>query len=290
EQYISAVAKEEHLYEQHEEFSCWLGHLCDALEVVDWRSGEIRDRDINEWLLTKTLTALEAIDHPRVQRWVKTLRRHQDQLLTYLDWLSASLQPYQIELAQHLNAPEEQKRFMRLVARCWRLRQGVINGHKGFRSPLELAQQDLDALLASAPHLSSCADCLTKLLDAAARSSSMIENINGLLKQFLHNRRAFRNSDTLQNYLNLFTLWYNTHLFARGKRKGQTQVVFGRKNSPTWGDHLQVADAAAWAHYQQLARNDSTYTDLVSHLVRLIRVGVDTRGVVRPLHELGGEE
>ncbi|MCP4166554.1 MAG: hypothetical protein GY759_11755, partial [Chloroflexi bacterium] len=50
----------------------------------------------------------------------------------------------------------------------------------------------------------------------------MIENINGLLKQFLHNRRAFRNSDTLQNYLNLFTLWYNTHLFARGKRKGQS--------------------------------------------------------------------
>ncbi|MCP4167967.1 MAG: hypothetical protein GY759_19020, partial [Chloroflexi bacterium] len=25
-----------------------------------------------------------------------------------------------------------------------------------------------------------------------------------------------------QNYINLFTLWYNTHLFARGKRKGQS--------------------------------------------------------------------
>jgi len=222
EHYVPAVAKEERLYEQHAEFSCWLEHLCDALEVVDWRSGEIRDRDINEWLLTETLTALEAINHPRVQRWVKLLRRHQDQLLTYLDWLAASLQPYQTELAQHLKAPEDQKRFMRLVARCWRLRQGIINGHKGFRSLLELAQQDLDALLASAPQLSSYADCLTELLDAAARSSSMIENINGLLKQFLHPRRTFRNSDTLQNYLNLFTLWYNTHVFARGKRKGQS--------------------------------------------------------------------
>ncbi len=27
------------------------GHLCDALELVDWRSGEIRDSEINEWLL-----------------------------------------------------------------------------------------------------------------------------------------------------------------------------------------------------------------------------------------------
>lgn len=222
EQYVPAVANEERLYAQHAEFSCWLEHLCDALEVVDWRSGEIRDRDINEWLLTETLAALEAIDHPRVQKWGKTLRRHQEQLLTYLDWLAASLQPYQTELAQHLKAPEDQKRFMRLVARCWRLRQGLINGHKGFRSLLELAQQDLEALLAHFPQLSSCADRLIELLDAAARTSSMIENINGLLKQFLHPRRTFRNSDTLQNYLNLFTLWHNMRVFARGKRQGQS--------------------------------------------------------------------
>ena len=222
EHYIPAVAKEDRLYEQHAEFSCWLEHLCDALEVVDWRSGEIRDRDINEWLLTETLTALEAINHPRIQRWVKPLHRHQDQLLTYLDWLTASLQPYQTELAQHLKAPEDLKRFMRLVARYWRLRQGIINGNKGFRSLLELAQQDLEALLVSSPQLSFFADRLLELLDAAARTSSMIENINGLLKQFFHPRRAFRNSDTLQNYLNLFTLWYNTHVFARGKRQGQS--------------------------------------------------------------------
>ena len=60
----------------------------------------------------------------------------------------------------------------------------------------------------------SLANRLIELLDAAARTSSMIENINGLLKQFLHNRRAFRNSETLQNYLNLFTLWHNMRVFA----------------------------------------------------------------------------
>jgi hypothetical protein len=222
EHYISAVVREERLYEQHAQFSCWLEHLCDALEVVDWRSGEIRDRAINEWLLTETLSALEAIDHPRVQKWVKSLHYHQAQLLTYLDWLTASLQPYELELVQHLDSPEVRKQFMRRVARCWRLRQGIINGHNGLRSHLKLAQQDLDALLAFAPQLSPLADRLIEVLDAAARTSSMIENINGLLKQFLHNRRAFRNSDTLQNYLNLFTLWHNMRVFARGKRQGQS--------------------------------------------------------------------
>ena len=72
----------------------------DALELVDWRSGEIRDRAINEWLLEETLTAMSDIDHPRVQKWVKTLRRHQSQLLTSLDWLATSLQPYREQLAQ----------------------------------------------------------------------------------------------------------------------------------------------------------------------------------------------
>jgi hypothetical protein len=90
----------------------------------------------------------------------KSLRRHQKQLLTYLDWLAASLKPYEAELALYLHTPEERKQFMRLVARCWRLGQGVINGHKGFRSLLELAQQDLDAFLASAPQLSALADRL----------------------------------------------------------------------------------------------------------------------------------
>ncbi len=142
EHYIPAVAKEERLYEQYAEFACWLEHLCDALEVVDWRSGEIRDRATNEWLLEETLKALETIDHPRIRKWVKTLRRYQSQLLTCLDWLAASLQPYQTELAQHLQTPEEQKQFMRLVARCWRLRQGIINGHRGFRLPPQLAQEE----------------------------------------------------------------------------------------------------------------------------------------------------
>jgi hypothetical protein len=222
EHYIPTIAKENRLYEQHDQFSCWLEHLCDALEVVDWRSGEIRDRAINEWLLVESLTAMAEIDHPRVQKWVKSLRRHQKQLFTYLDWLAVSLQPYEAELALYLDTPEERNQFMRRVARCWRLGQGVINGHKGLRSLLELAQQDLEALLASAPQFSPLANLLIELLDAAARTSSMIENINGLLKQFLHNRRAFRNSETLQNYLNLFTLWHNMRVFARGKRQGMS--------------------------------------------------------------------
>ena len=57
DKYIPTVAKEERLYDQHDAFAEWLTYLYDALELVDWRSGEIRDREINGWLLAETLTS-----------------------------------------------------------------------------------------------------------------------------------------------------------------------------------------------------------------------------------------
>lgn len=222
DKYIPADAAETRLYEQHHQFDHWLSHLVDALELVDWRSGEIRERATNDWLLTETLTALAQIDHPQVQKWVKTLRRHQPQLLTSLDWLAASLTDFLPQLARQLPHPARQHTFCRTVARHWRLSQALINGHVRFRSLAQQAETDLLDWLTAQPHLQPLADQLQALLDAAGRTSSMIENINGLLQQFLHQHRAFRNLDTLQLYLNLFTLWHNMRRFERGKRQGQS--------------------------------------------------------------------
>jgi hypothetical protein len=63
---------------------------------------------------------------------------------------------------------------------------------------------------------------LMHILDAAGHTSSLVECINGLLKSFLNNRRAFRNPDTAQAYLNLFVLWHNMRVYERGKRAGKS--------------------------------------------------------------------
>ena len=221
DKYIPAVTKEEQLYEQHDTFAQWLDHLVDALELVDWRRGEIRERATNEWLLAETLTAMSLIEQPCIQTWVKTLRRHQGQLLTSLDWLAVSLHPLRQQLAERMEGSAAES-FMRHVARCWRLRQGVINGHRQFRTRLHQAEAALHALIADDAWRQQQADQLFHLLDAACRTSSLIEGINGLLKQFLHNHRAFHSPETLQLYLNLFVLWHNTRVFERGKRQGKS--------------------------------------------------------------------
>jgi len=221
ETYVPAVMKEELRYDQHAAFAEWLSHFVDALEWVDWRSGEIRERALNEWLLEETLTGMFAIDQPRVQKWVKTLRRHQSQLLTGLDWLATSMQSYREQLAQVV-PDDQQESFMHIVARHWRLKQALINGHHSLRQAAQEAASVFSSLTANDCQQQQLAEMLLDLLNAACRTSSMIENINGLLKQFLHNHKAFRCSETLQLYLNLFVLWHNMRVFERGKRQGSS--------------------------------------------------------------------
>ena len=221
EKYVPAVIKEEMSYDKQALFAEWLSHFVDALEWVDWRSGEIRDRATNEWLMNETLTAMAAIDHPRIRKWVKTLRRHQSQLLTGLDWLDTSLQGYREKLAQVVGA-DEQKSFMQVVARYWRLQQALINGHSSFGQQAQEATVAFESLIARGCQYQQMAEALLDLLNAACRTSSMIEGVNKLLKQFLHNHQAFRSPETLQLYLNLFVLWHNMRIFERGKRQGKS--------------------------------------------------------------------
>ena len=222
DQYVTTVAEEERLCSLHQEFSEWLSHLADVFELVDERSGEIRDREINGWLLDEVIRALTAIEIPEVRRFARRLDRHQDALLTFLDWLTLRLQPFYEQLAHLLPSPADQNRFIRLAARYWRLLQALTNGRTHVRTWLDDLSQELETWFAFYPQLRPLAQHLTQALNAATRSSAMIENINGLLAQFLVNRRSFRNDVTRQNYLNLFALWHNMRPFARGKRQGQS--------------------------------------------------------------------
>jgi hypothetical protein len=221
-QYLPAVEKVERLMEQHDTFSVWLGHLCDALELVDLRSGEIRDRETNGWLLEETLQAMEQIAHPLVDRFTRSLRRYQEQLLTFLDWATEMLLPFHHMLETDIPDPVRRQQFMRTVARCWRLRQALINGQRSRKRQAAEVEGLLHQLLEENETHAALATNLMNILDSAGHTSSLIECINGLLKMFLNNRRAFHNRDTAQVYLNLFVLWHNMRVYERGKRAGKS--------------------------------------------------------------------
>ena len=238
-QYIPAVMTEAKRYAQHDEFVTWFSHLCDALEIVDLPSGAIRDQPTNAWLLDEVLNAMSRIDEARVQQWVKTLRRHQAQLLTWMAWLTPALTGFQAQLAQVLEHPLAQTQFIQLVAQQWRLRQALVNGQRQWRLAADRTATMLQSVTAGAPVLAALAQRLAAILDAACRTSSLVECINGLLKQFLHNRRSFASADAMQNYLNLFTLWHNMRVYQRGKRQGQSPYQRAGIQLPT-ADWLEL--------------------------------------------------
>ena len=222
EKYVEAVAEEERYCDQYDLFAENLSHFVDALELVDWRSGEIREVETNRWLLTEVLKNLSQIEHPKVGKWRKKIERHADQLLTANAWIGKFIEPLRSQLPSVSSQREEKDQFLRLIARHWRLNQAIINGHSAFKELAQEAQQTLEAFVANNPSKEALAKQVMGLFDASGRTSSMIENINSLLKPFLESHQAFSSPETLQLYLNLFVLWHNSRIYERGKRKGKS--------------------------------------------------------------------
>ncbi|MCP4065934.1 MAG: hypothetical protein GY740_22185 [Gammaproteobacteria bacterium] len=236
EQYIEAVAKEEQAIDQFDAYAELFPHLCDALDMVDWRAGEIRDPETANWLLTETLALMDDLTDKRVRSFIKTVHNHQHQLLTCLDRIAADLPDWQTRLSLLLPDSDDADAFQRIVARHWRLQQMLINGHKQWRSIADESALELELWTETHPGLQAFASELMHIIDAAAHTNSINECVNGILKSFLNCRQSFRNLDTIQAYLDLFVLWHNTRIFQRGKRQGKSpfQIAGIHTDSDDW--------------------------------------------------------
>jgi hypothetical protein len=213
----------ERLAEMSGQVRFWCGCLCDALEIVDWRSGEIRDREINAWLLGETIQALQQLGHSCVNKLVAYLRNQQAELLTFLDWLEIHIMPWRRKLACCLPDTQEQIFFERTVARSWRLNRALVNGHRQFRNQAEFALALVAELIADDDKLHALADELLNILENVIRTSCAAETVNSILKPYLWVKRSFQSRETAQNWFNLFRLWFCMHPFKRShKRKGQS--------------------------------------------------------------------
>lgn len=223
QKYVPALTKELATIERHDQLETCLHHLHDALALVDIRSGEIRSPAIGKWFLEEILTAMEQIDHKKVKKFAKTLRNHQPQLLTFLDWTANALADYDVQLTASIPDRHARLQFTQAVARCWLLDQMLINGHSQWRSEARKAGALVKSGTDTEPALAGFALSLRHILDASGRTSSLIESTNSLLKSFFRNRKGFKNQETMQAFLNLFVLWHNMRVYdGRCKRAGNS--------------------------------------------------------------------
>jgi hypothetical protein len=221
--WATATEQTEALLELSATLRFWTGCVWDALEIVDWRSGEIRDRAINQWLLAETLTGLRDLAHPRVQALAKRLEAQASELSTCLDFLAPSLAAWQTRVAVHFPDPDWARFFQSSVARAWRLEQAVQSGHTQFRTAAHAAREWVRQFGIDDSVAATLAGELESLLEATVRASSAAETINSVLRPYFNGRReGTTDTESRQLFLNLFTLWFNLHKFEAGPRKGHS--------------------------------------------------------------------
>jgi len=129
-----------------------MGHLQDAFTLVDIRNGSISDRQSSQWLLGQVILDLAQIGSKRVKKFVKTLPKHQPQLLTFLSWTEAALRDYQIQLTPVMPDAYARQQFIQTVARSWQLDQALINGHRQWQTEALKAAALVQAVTETEPH------------------------------------------------------------------------------------------------------------------------------------------
>jgi hypothetical protein len=221
--WIQPYEQLENLLIQIDRLSFWYGCLWDAVELVDWRNGEIRNRAINQWLAEETLKGIQQLPHPRIQKLAEALEKQLPEMLTFLDGILEPLTDWQAQAEQHFQDHASVAYFQASVARFWRLEHAVQhNGHKNFRTAALESQQWLAAWIEIDPQLKQLAEKLLNILERTVRTSCAAETINSVLRPYLVRRRECTELDNRQLFLNLFVLWFNMHKFDRGPRKGQS--------------------------------------------------------------------
>ena len=222
EQWVTVTQRAECLLEQSAQLRFWHECLWDAVEVVDLRSGEIRDRALNQWLLEETLAGLRQLAHPRIQKLVERLAAQAPELLTFLEGLAQPLAAWRARLADHFPDRKWADFFRASVARVWRLEHALRSGHRQFQAATVTARQGVAELVAEDPQAHRLAEDLLTLLERTVRTSCAAETINSVLRPYLNGRRECTDLLSRQLFLNLFALWFNLHKFDRGPRQGKS--------------------------------------------------------------------
>ena len=192
--------------------------LTEVLELVDRRTGEILDRDTADWYLQAIIQHLHDTGGKPATSLAKALKRQAPELLTFHDWLAMDLAGWRKCARAHFDDADLADLFERAVARAWQRARAVTNGARHQRPRAHRAAAAVEGLCQNDPMAQQLAKAVDRLLDRTVRTSSACENVNSILLAYLWGRRAFKNRRTAQNWLNLLMLWYNLHVFQRGKR------------------------------------------------------------------------
>jgi hypothetical protein len=211
--YELAQAKAEAAILLSDNFSYLFCHLQQILEMIDIKSGQLRDKATVISQIEAILSLMEELNHVKVIDAVSSFRNAQEDLLRYFDEVATT--------DQFLKENIKDEVMLNILLLIYALRQQTWRNSgkrlKRLKADIAYWEQSLCEWI-GAEEFQRLYELLENTLSEIIRGSSLVENLNSRLRRFFDSARGQVN----QNRLNLIRFYLNHKVFTRGKRAGKS--------------------------------------------------------------------
>jgi len=233
--YFKAYKESQAAIELYDNFSFLYNCILDKLNVFD-NFGKPNHREQAQETIKIALDFMIGFPVKKLQKSVNTIYNTLDNLLDYMDVAKKVL--YELRMS---GIPEYLLNLFSLSWQCEKnqIKAKKISRNKFYKNKKLNAIALLKAILKG--EFEKTKEVVYSKLDTIIQSSSIVENINSIIRNYLNNSR----NHIQQSMLNLIMFYHNHRRYIAGKRKGKTpmELLTGIKQEKDWIELLfQSAD------------------------------------------------
>lgn len=212
--------------EIYENFFYLYAHIIKELQPFH-SNGEIRHRDVSKANIEVALELIKSLGNGHINSQVSSIEKILPELLNYFEESKKA-----IDRCKSLGMDADTITTLTLA---WQWSKALTKAKKEERRKRAREEYLFYTEYAKDILGASYKDIKSKLFDALdniIQASSMVENINSILRPYLDHSKNQIN----QKFLNLFAFYHNHRRYSSGKRKGEIpiEILTGKKQAKGW--------------------------------------------------------
>ena len=225
-EYMKAKNKTLEAIEVYEYFSYLYQYIISQMQVFH-TNGKVRNKQDSEENIMVALELIKSLKNEKINIQVTSIEKLLPNLLNYFTEAKIA-----IKECKDLGIDDENITLFSLI---WKWNKELIKAKKEQRR--RKAKRELNFYIEYAKDSlgDSYEEMKSKIfnrLDNIIQASSMVENINSILRPYLNNSK----NQITQEFLNLFVFYHNHRRYKAGKRKGKTpmEIFTNRRQEKDW--------------------------------------------------------
>jgi len=239
ELYEDACVETIEAIEFYDNFKYFYTHAIKQLNLFR-SNGELRDMRKAKEEIEVALELIETLKHKTINKEIEGIKKILPNLLDYFTDAKKA-----IRNCRELGVDNETIRILSLE---WQWNKAFIkakNQGRRKKAKEEFTRYSLIAKQMLWENYERVKEKVFNELDSIIQASSMVENINSLLRPYLNRSK----NQVTQEFLNLFAFYHNHRIYKRGKRAGRTpmEILLGEKQEKDWIEllieHIETKEA-----------------------------------------------